>query len=89
MPVAAMVTLYALSTCNHCKSLKKLLEESNVDHDVIEVDRLGPSERSDVLQQVREYNHQVSFPTTIIGDMVVVGNKGYKIREALQALAKT
>ena len=39
-----------------------------------------------VLEEVRRYNNQVSFPTMLIGEQVIVGNKSHKIKEALQAL---
>lgn len=89
MSTKPKVTLYALSSCHHCRSVKNLLAQSNVHHQVIEVDRLTAEQRRDVLEQVRQYNNQVSFPTTVIGKTVVVGNKDYKIREALEMLSET
>ena len=82
------VTLYAVSTCHHCKAVKELLTSANVELAVIEVDHLDETERKEALQKVRQVNHQVSFPTAIIGDKVVVGNKAHQIKDALESLTK-
>lgn len=80
------VTLYAISTCSHCRAVKALLDELNADFEVIDVDLLDPSERKTVLEQVKQYNARVSFPTTIIGDKVIVGDKIDQIKEALKSV---
>jgi glutaredoxin-like protein NrdH len=36
----AKVKLYTLSTCSHCKSTKKLLDECSVQYECTEVDML-------------------------------------------------
>jgi len=76
-------TLYALSTCSHCKSTKKLLSECNVEYDYIEVDDLEGEERKAILADIREMNPRCSFPTVKINDTVIVGYKEKKIKEAL------
>jgi len=76
-------TLYALSTCSHCKSTKKLLSECNVEYDYIEVDDLEGDERKAILADIREMNPRCSFPTVKINDTVIVGYKEKKIKEAL------
>lgn len=75
--------LYALSTCSHCKAVKRLLEEEGADYEAIDVDLLEKAEREAVLEQVKRLNERVSFPTTVIGDQVIVGNKVNQIRDAL------
>jgi len=76
-------TLYALSTCSHCKSTKRLLSECNVEFTYIEVDDLEGQERKTILAEIRELNPRCSFPTIKINDIVIVGYKEQQIKEAL------
>jgi len=75
--------LYALSTCSHCKSTKKLLSECNVEYDYIEVDDLEGEERKAILADIKAMNPRCSFPTVKINDIVIVGYKEKQIKEAL------
>ncbi|MCK5162387.1 MAG: glutaredoxin family protein [Desulfobacula sp.] len=77
------ITLYALSTCSHCKSTKKLLSECNVEYEYFEVDDLEGEERKAVLADIRALNPRCSFPTVKINDTVIVGYKENQIKEAL------
>lgn len=77
------VKLYALSTCSHCKSTKKLLDECTVEYQVVEVDLLEGEERKAILEDVKKINPRCSFPTVIIGEKVIVGYKEKEIKEAL------
>jgi len=76
-------TLYALTTCSHCKSTRRLLSECNIEYNYIEVDDLEGDERKAILADIREINPRCSFPTIKINDTVIVGYKENKIREAL------
>ena len=75
--------LYALSTCSHCKSTKKLLSECEVEYEYIEVDDLEGEERKAILADIKELNPRCSFPTIKINDKVIVGYKEKEIKEAL------
>ena len=75
--------LYALSTCSHCKSTRKLLDTCNISFDYIEVDDLEGDERKAVIKDIKKLNPRCSFPTVKIKDIVVVGFKEKKIKEAL------
>ncbi|MBU1340109.1 MAG: glutaredoxin family protein [Proteobacteria bacterium] len=75
--------LYALSTCSHCKSTKKLLSECNVEYEYIEVDDLEGEERKAILADIKTLNPRCSFPTVKINDIVIVGYKEKQIKEAL------
>jgi glutaredoxin-like protein NrdH len=75
--------LYALSTCSHCKSTKKLLSECDVEYDYIEVDDLEGEERKAIIADIKELNPRCSFPTIRINDIVIVGYKEKQIKEAL------
>ena len=77
------VMIYALSTCSHCKSTKKLLDECSVKYEFKDVDTLQGEERTAILDDVRQLNPRCSFPTIIINDKVIVGYKEQEIKEAL------
>ena len=76
------IKLYSLSTCSHCKSIKKLLSDCTVLYEFVDVDILEGEERQAILEDVRKFNPKCSFPTIIIGDTVIVGFKEEKIKEA-------
>ena len=77
------VMIYTLSTCSHCKTTKKFLNDCNVEYDFVDVDLLDYEKRSAILEDVKELNHKCSFPTIVIGDKVIVGYKEAEIKEAL------
>jgi glutaredoxin-like protein NrdH len=75
--------LFALSTCVHCSKVKELLTSLDVDFDTLYVDRMSGDERNQRMRELKDYNPQLSFPTLVVGDEVVVGNKEQKIRQIL------
>jgi glutaredoxin-like protein NrdH len=77
------VKIYTLTTCSHCKSTKKLLNDCTVQYDFVDVDLLEGTERKAILEDVRKFNPKCSFPTIIIGETVIVGFKEKEIKEAL------
>ena len=77
------VHVYTLSTCSHCKSVKKLLDDCTVQYDFVDVDLLEGDERKAIIEDVKQFNPRCTFPTIIIGDKVIVGNKEQEIKEAL------
>ena len=77
------VKAYTLSTCSHCKAAKKLLNDLGVEYDFIDVDLLTGQDQAAIIEEVRKVNPRCSFPTIIIGDKVIVGNKEHEIKEAL------
>ena len=77
------VEMYTLSTCSHCKSTKKFLDECKVEYDFTDVDLADGEERKAILEEVRKLNPKCSFPTIKIGDKVIVGFKEDEIKEAL------
>jgi glutaredoxin-like protein NrdH len=77
------VKMYSLSTCGHCKATKTLLNECQVKYEFTDVDLLQGEERTAILEDVKKWNPNCSFPTIIIGDKVIVGYKEREIREAL------
>lgn len=78
------VVLYALSTCGWCKKTKELLKELEVEFNYIYVDLLEGDERTDIIEQVKKFNKQLSFPTLVIDDeKTIVGFNKEGIQEAL------
>ena len=77
------VKVFSLSTCSHCKSTKKLLNDCTVKYEFVDVDLLEGEERKAILEDVKKFNPKCSFPTVIIGETVIVGYKEDKIKEAL------
>jgi glutaredoxin-like protein NrdH len=77
------VMLYALTTCSHCKSTKKLLDENEVKYDCLEVDLTQGDERDAAVQEVKKYNPGCTFPTLLVGEKVIVGYRENEIKEAL------
>jgi glutaredoxin-like protein NrdH len=77
------VKMYTLSTCIHCKSTKKLLDDCKVKYEFTDVDLLDTVERAAIMEDVRKLNPRCSFPTIIIGDKVIVGYRENEIKEAL------
>ena len=59
------------------------MDDSHVLYEYVDVDLLKGDERKATLKDVRKYNSRCSFPTTIIGETVVVGYKAAKVKEAL------
>ncbi|MDD4857075.1 MAG: glutaredoxin family protein [Candidatus Krumholzibacteria bacterium] len=77
------VKMYTLSTCSHCKAAKKLMNDLGVQYTYVDVDLLPGKERADMIEEVKSFNPACSFPTILIGDTVIVGNREDRIREAL------
>lgn len=77
------VKVYTLSTCGHCRATKKLLGDCGIQFEFTEVDLLTGEERRAILEEVKRFNPNCSFPTIIIGERVIVGHKEDEIRAAL------
>lgn len=79
------VVLYALSTCEWCKKTRLLLEDLKVDFNYIYVDLLEGDERNELIEEVKSFNPQLSFPTVVLNDEnTIVGFNEEGIREALE-----
>jgi len=77
------VSLFALSTCGHCKAVKKLLAEL-VPYELVEVDLLEGDARTEAMAQVKQYNPRCTFPIVIIGGAIIIGHREEAIRQALR-----
>jgi glutaredoxin len=83
MPEEKAVKIFSLSTCSHCKSTKKLLDECTIQYEFVDVDQLEGDERRAIVEDVKKFNPKCSFPTIIIGEKVIIGFKEKEIKEAL------
>ena len=81
--MSANIQMYALSTCIYCQNTKKWFAQHNIEYDFIDVDLLDESEKFSVLKEIKSKTGMVSFPTVIIGDVVVKGYKPDKFKEVL------
>jgi glutaredoxin len=77
------VKIYALSTCSHCRNTKKFLNDCGVAFDSVDVDLLQGEERDAMIEEVKKYNPNCSFPTLLIGDKTIIGFREDEIKEAL------
>lgn len=77
------VKLYALSTCIHCRNTKELLKKCGVEYECVDVDTLTGEERERVIEEVRRLNPELTFPTLVIGNKIIVGFKENEIRKTL------
>ncbi len=78
------IKLYALTTCSHCRAIKKMFETEGITFEYVDVDLLRGKERREMIEEVRKYNRRCSFPTLRVDDKVIVG---YRKKEILEALA--
>ena len=81
--MAENVLVYSLSTCSHCNATKRLLNECKVEYDFKDVDLLTDQDRRAVLEDIKAFNPECSFPTVVIGKKVIVG---YNEKEIMAAL---
>ena len=79
------VFVFALSTCGWCKKTKAFLNESGVEYSYVDVDLETGADREKVLNEVRKWNPNCSFPTVVLNDAsCLVGFQPDKMKEALK-----
>ncbi len=78
-----IVKLYALSTCHHCKALIEFLEKNQVNFSFVNIDELVGRDRREMVKEVKHFNKRCTFPTTVVGDQVVVGFKEEELKQVL------
>jgi glutaredoxin-like protein NrdH len=84
MPEDNKPFLYTLSTCIHCRNTKEFLDDKGVSYDCIDVDKLQGDERQRIIEEIKQYNPALSFPTIVIGDRVIVGFKKDELLKCLE-----
>ena len=50
------IKVFSLSTCSHCRAVKKLLGKCGVKYEFTDVDQLDGEERKAILEDVRKFN---------------------------------
>lgn len=77
------VRIYTISTCMHCRALKKLLDEHAISYEGTDVDLMPKEEREAFLAAIGPYNEKKTFPVVIIGNKAIVGFQEQVIRMEL------
>lgn len=79
----AVLKLYALSTCIHCRRTVEFLNENAIPYDLTYVDKAEGAEREAVIEEVKKYNPRISFPTMVStkDQSVIVGFQPEAIME--------
>lgn len=72
------VKLFTTPTCPYCVTLKKFLEQNDVEFEDIDV-----SEDEEALEEMKEKSGQTGVPVVEIGDEVIVGFEKQKIKQLL------
>lgn len=83
---AGAVTLYALSTCMWCKKTRDLLSKLGVSYDYVYVDLTSGTERAELIDELRRFNPDITFPTLVANGRVIIGYKENEIKSALGVL---
>lgn len=81
--MSGKIKLYALSTCRHCKNVKRMLADCGVKYECADIDKLPKEEVAPLMEELRKISAGCAFPTIVIGDRVIVGCKEDEIMEAL------
>lgn len=78
------ILLFALSTCGWCKKVKDYLNDLGIAFDYIYVDLTTGDERDEVVNEVKKYNDNLSFPTLVINKKeVLIGFKENEMKKLL------
>jgi glutaredoxin len=59
------------------------MDENSISYDFTDVDLMTGDARKNIMDEVRKYNPNCTFPTILIGDTIVIGFNESAIREAL------
>ncbi len=78
-----IVKMYTISTCGHCRAAKRFMKEHNIPHEFTDVDLLEREKKRSVLEELKKFNNRLSYPTIIIGDVVIVGFREDELKKAL------
>jgi len=77
------IKLYGLLSCPHCREAREYLLAQGVEFDYVYLDLLLGEEKSDTMRELRNFNPELTFPTIVIDDQVIVGFKKDRIAAAL------
>jgi len=78
------VLMYALSTCVWCKLTKQFLRDNKIAYEYVDVDLCSEKDREKVKRDIQSRGGDLSYPTLIIDDNVLItGFRKDMIKEAL------
>jgi glutaredoxin len=78
------IFIYTLSTCIWCKKTKQALADMKIAYDYVELDKHEGAEEDMLLEELKKFNPNCSFPTTVINDTkAVIGFQPDKIAKEL------
>jgi glutaredoxin len=77
------VRLFTISTCIHCKTLKKLLDDNAISYEFTDVDLMTPEDRESFIAAIIKYNKKKVFPVIFIGNKAIVGFQEQLIKKEL------
>jgi len=77
------VRIFTISTCIHCRALKKMLDEHAIAYEFTDVDLMPKEERESFIAAIIHYNEKKTFPVVIIGNKAVIGFQEQIIRKEL------
>ncbi len=79
------IFLYTLSTCGWCGKMKAWLKEKGWAFGYVDVDLVPPAEERDVMDKVRSWNPQCTFPTVVVNQSACfAGYQPAKLEEILR-----
>ncbi|MDH3328219.1 MAG: glutaredoxin family protein [Desulfobulbaceae bacterium] len=82
MPIEP-VQIFTISTCIHCKALKKMLDEHKIPYEFTDIDLMPKEERDSFIAAIIQYNEKKTFPVVMIGNKAIVGFQEQVIRKEL------
>lgn len=77
------VRIFTISTCVHCRALKKMLDEHHVPYEFTDVDLMPKEERDSFIAAIIRFNEKKTFPVVMIGNKAIVGFQEQVIRKEL------
>lgn len=78
------VRLFTISTCVHCKALKKMLDGHAIPYEFTDVDLMPKEERESFIAAIIKYNEKKVFPVIFIGQKAIVGFQEQVIKKELE-----
>jgi glutaredoxin len=81
------VTIFTLSTCMWCKKCKSYLKDREIKYKYIDIDKITPDEKSEILKYLREnYKpNRIAYPFMVCDDKFVVGYDPNKYEELMKS----
>jgi glutaredoxin-like protein NrdH len=79
------VFVYALSTCPWCRKTKQWLDDSKIDYEFVDVDKLPDEEQDAAADKAYELSGGRRYPVVVINGEVIVGFSPDKFLEHLKS----